>query len=65
MREDQHAGRAGGLDEARGGDRLPRRRWVPEPVAAHGARIGADVRDDLVIEVEVDIDMAVLDRSHR
>ncbi len=36
MREDQDAERAGGIDEARGGDRLARRRRVAEAVAADG-----------------------------
>ena len=40
VREDQHAGGAGGLDEAGGGDRLARRGRMLEPVAAARAGIG-------------------------
>ena len=39
MGEDQDADRAGGFDETGGGDRLPRRRRMPEPVTADGARV--------------------------
>ena len=39
VREDEHADRAAGLDEARGGDGLARRGRVLEAIAAHGARV--------------------------
>ena len=43
MREDQHAERACGLDEARGGDRLAGRGRMTEPVTPYRARIRARV----------------------
>ena len=40
MREDEHADRATGIDEARSGDGLARRGRVLEAIAAHGAGVG-------------------------
>jgi hypothetical protein len=43
VREDEHADRARGLDEAGRGDRLARRGRMAEAIAADGAGVGADV----------------------
>jgi hypothetical protein len=53
VREDEDAGRAGSLHEAGGRDRLPGRRRMTEAIAAYGARIRADVGDDLLVELDV------------
>ena len=53
VREDEDAGRTGSLHEAGGRDRLPGRRRVTKAIAAYGARIRADVGDDLLVELDV------------